>query len=245
MTYCQQQFQSAIPKGRYSESPVPNLNLWTCESLLSPLALAEPILPSSCLPYSMCSLTSTGQQLSLPQLNTALYWNMFINRCLFQYIYLYNLPSSCCVFNFVISLFYVILKVRMSSLLIKGYLTTWSEQQNSGILAIRNSRPVPSRATAGERIRGTSQMAMMMKMDQLHRALLILSARVSVALTASPNPWHMIHTQWPMCCRRKAENCLRSEFGTKFRGSTTILEKLCKCSMTSLPSGVGKSTTLN
>ena len=39
------------------------------------------------------------------------------------YLVVYNLSSLCCVFNFVISLVYVVLKVRMSSLFIKGHLT--------------------------------------------------------------------------------------------------------------------------
>ena len=40
--------------------------------------------PSSRLPYSSYSLRSRGHQFSLPQLNTVLYKNMFVNRCLFQ-----------------------------------------------------------------------------------------------------------------------------------------------------------------
>ena len=46
----------------------------------------NPLLPSSRLPYSRCSLRSRGHQFSLRQLNTALYRNMFVDRCLFQYI---------------------------------------------------------------------------------------------------------------------------------------------------------------
>ena len=41
---------------------------------------------SSHLPYSSYSRRSRGHPLSLPQLNTVLYKNMFVNRCLFQYI---------------------------------------------------------------------------------------------------------------------------------------------------------------
>jgi len=46
------------------------------------------LLPSSRLPYSSYSLRSRRHQFSLPQLNTALYHYMFVNRCLFQYIVL-------------------------------------------------------------------------------------------------------------------------------------------------------------
>jgi len=46
----------------------------------------DPLLPSSRLPYSRYSLRSGGHRFSLPQLNTVLYRNMFINRCLFPYI---------------------------------------------------------------------------------------------------------------------------------------------------------------
>ena len=88
--------------------------------------MSTPLLPSSRLPYSRYSLRSRRHQFSLPQLNTALYRNMFISRCLFQYISLYNLSSFSFVFNFVISLFYVVLKVQVSSLFVKGYLT-WLE----------------------------------------------------------------------------------------------------------------------
>ena len=41
------------------------------------------LLPSSRLPYSRYSLRSRRHQFSLPQLNTVLYKNMFVNRCLF------------------------------------------------------------------------------------------------------------------------------------------------------------------
>ena len=44
------------------------------------------LLPSPRLPYSTYSLRPRGRQFSLPQLNTILYRNVFINRCFFQYV---------------------------------------------------------------------------------------------------------------------------------------------------------------
>ena len=78
------------------------------------------LLPSSRLPCSCrYSLRSRRHQFSLPQLNTVLYNNMFVNRCLFQYIEFYHFSSLYCFFSS--SLF--VLKVQISPLFIKG--STW------------------------------------------------------------------------------------------------------------------------
>jgi len=65
--------------------------------MLSPNCLNS-LLPSSRLHYSMCSFRSRGHQFSLAQLNTVLYKNMFVKRCLFQYILFHHSSSPYYVF---------------------------------------------------------------------------------------------------------------------------------------------------
>ena len=95
------------------------------------------VLPSSRLPYSRYSLVSRGHQFSLPELNTVLCKNrpMFvIDVCISTFSSV--IPPHCIVFFLLIILFFFsllysgfssslfVLKVRMSPLFIKGYLTT-------------------------------------------------------------------------------------------------------------------------
>jgi len=83
----------------------------------------NPLLSSSRLPHSRYSLRSRGHQFSLSQLCVVLFRNNVVNQCSFQYIQLYNLSSLSCAYSFVTFLFCVVLKVQMSSLFIKAYLT--------------------------------------------------------------------------------------------------------------------------
>jgi len=89
-------------------------------------------------------LRSRGHQFSLPQLNTVLYKNVFGNRRLFVFSVFSSIIPLCCVVFFLLCYFFhcivffsslFVLKVRMSSLFIRGYsnvaewLACWTQAQ--------------------------------------------------------------------------------------------------------------------